>query len=274
MVSDPYKVLEISRDADKDEIKKAYRRMAKKYHPDLHPDDPKAAEKMNEINEAYDMLCNPEKYQQRRQQESRQSGYGGYSQSGYGQGSYGGYTNQQGSYGNSGNYGGYNGQQQNGYGGYGSQQGGYGGFYGSFGDFEDFFGFGRSYGEPPRPSVEPQDASDIRQAIDFINMKQYAYASQTLNTVVSGRRNARWFYLSALANNGQGNSILASEQIKKAVEMEPNNQIYRQTLQWLRRTENAYTENGAGYQSYNMDLSQMCLSFCALQFFCTFCRCC
>lgn len=259
MVSDPYKVLEISRDADKDEIKKAYRRMAKKYHPDLHPDDPKAAEKMNEINEAYDMLCNPEKYQQRRQQESRQSGYG----NPYGYGSYGGQQS---------GYGGYNGQQN--YGGYGNQQGGYGGFYGSFGDFEDFFGFGRSYGEPPRPTAEPQDASDIRQAIDFINMRQYAYASQTLNTVVSARRNARWFYLSALANNGQGNSILASEQIQKAVEMEPNNQIYRQTQQWLRRSGSAYTQNGAGYQTYNMDLSQMCLSFCALQFFCTFCRCC
>lgn len=273
MVNDPYKVLEISRDADKDEIKKAYRRMAKKYHPDLHPDDPKAAEKMNEINEAYDMLCNPEKYQQRRQQESRQSSYGGYGSYGQ-QGGYSGQSRQQGGYGS---YGG----QQSGYGGYGGQQSGYGGyggqqgdFYGSFGDFEDFFGFGRSYGEPPRPSAEPQDASDIRQAIDFINMKQYAYASQTLNTVVSGRRNARWFYLSALANNGQGNSILASEQIGKAVEMDPNNQVYRQTLQWLRRTGNAYTENGAGYQTYNMDLGQMCLSFCALQFFCTFCRCC
>ena len=62
MVTDPYKVLGITRDASKEEIKKAYRKKAKEYHPDLHPDDPKAAEKMNEVNEAYDMLCNPEKY--------------------------------------------------------------------------------------------------------------------------------------------------------------------------------------------------------------------
>ena len=68
MVDDPYKVLGISRDATKDEIKKAYRQKAKEYHPDLHPDDPQAAEKMNEINEAYDMLNNPEKYQKREQQ--------------------------------------------------------------------------------------------------------------------------------------------------------------------------------------------------------------
>ena len=63
MIDDPYKVLGISEGATKEEIKKAYRKKAKEYHPDLHPDDPEAAQKMNEVNEAYDMLNNPEKYQ-------------------------------------------------------------------------------------------------------------------------------------------------------------------------------------------------------------------
>lgn len=73
MVDDPYKVLGVSRDATKEEIKKAYR--AKEYHPDLHPDDPQAAEKMNEINEAYDMLNNPEKYKKRaREEQTRGAG--------------------------------------------------------------------------------------------------------------------------------------------------------------------------------------------------------
>lgn len=59
---DPYDVLGVSRNASPDEIKSAYRKLAKKYHPDLNPGDEEAAKKMQEINAAYDQIQNPEKY--------------------------------------------------------------------------------------------------------------------------------------------------------------------------------------------------------------------
>ena len=64
MVKDPYEVLGVSRGASEDEIKTAYRKLAKQYHPDLHPGDPVAAQKMNEINQAYEQIKNPQAYQQ------------------------------------------------------------------------------------------------------------------------------------------------------------------------------------------------------------------
>lgn len=79
MIDDPYKVLGVTPDTPPDEIKKAYRRLAKQYHPDLHPDDPECARKMNEINSAYDQINNPQKYQ--RQQSNY--GYGGGGGTGY-----------------------------------------------------------------------------------------------------------------------------------------------------------------------------------------------
>lgn len=58
---DYYKVLGVSKSADDKEIKKAYRKLAMKYHPDKNPDDKEAEEKFKEINEAYEVLSDSEK---------------------------------------------------------------------------------------------------------------------------------------------------------------------------------------------------------------------
>ena len=58
---DYYDILGVSKNATADELKKAYRKLAIKFHPDKNPDDKDAEEKFKEAAEAYDVLSNPEK---------------------------------------------------------------------------------------------------------------------------------------------------------------------------------------------------------------------
>lgn len=92
---DYYEVLGVAKDADEATIKKAYRTLAKKNHPDVNPGDKEAEERFKEINEAYQVLSNPQKraqYDQFGHDGPQGFGGGGYSDfSGFGGGGFGGF---------------------------------------------------------------------------------------------------------------------------------------------------------------------------------------
>ncbi len=139
---DYYEILGIDRNATDEDIKKAYRKLAKKYHPDLNPGDKAAEAKFKEINEAYEVLSDPKK----REQYDR-FGHAGMDGSGFG-----------------------------GFEGFG----GFGGFedfdFGGIGDiFESFFGgtgFGRS-----RSRSGPQKGADLKYTVE-ISFEEAAFGTE------------------------------------------------------------------------------------------------
>ena len=185
MPENPYDILGVSPDASPDEVKKAYRKKARENHPDLNPDDPGAAERMNKINEAYDRIMNPEKYaaRDRRAGAQRPGGSaGGYGAGGSAQRTGSGYAGGAQRPGSTGYAGGQ---------GYAGGSGPYG-WAGGFGfDFDDLFGFGgdgSAAGGPIHPEASATDSPEVRSAINDINAGNYQRAVSTLNTVVSTGR--------------------------------------------------------------------------------------
>lgn len=201
MIDDPYQVLGVSPDASDEEIKRAYRRLAKQYHPDLNPGDERAAKKMQQINAAYEQIKNPEK----------SSGYSG-------------------SYGSSGGYGSYSG-----YGGYGRSDSG---------------------------------STYQQAAYNYIRFGRFREALNVLEDV--SQRDARWYYLSALANDGLGNQVTALEHIRRAVSMEPDNEEYLRTLDMMEQGGNTYRRQAGSFRGFEMHADPcggLCLCY-LLQMFC------
>lgn len=156
MITNPYKVLGVPDGASEEECTKAYKKLAKKYHPDLNPNDQTAAQKMAEINAAYDQIKN------------------------------GGAAAQQDSY--------------------------------------SYAGYGR------RSQQSSTSAPDyLSSAAQFIKSGQYQQALNLLNNIED--RNAKWYYLSALANMSLGNRAAAEDHIRTAYAKEPDNEQYRQAYE-------------------------------------------
>ena len=269
MIKDPYAVLGVPKSASQDEIKKAYRKLAKKYHPDLHPDDKLAAEKMNEINEAYDMLTHPEKYRQwQYQEEARQNTYGGgsytgYSQSGYRNGTYGSYS--------------------------GARRGagfGQSGWYKEYEfDFDDLFGFNRRYSRSYKsntdntnrssenydfePKATDKDSKLIRNIINLINSKKYDEAMLDLNQIQHANRDARWHYLYCLALYGRGDIPTALDFITRAVKMENDNLVFRRVYKKIsqeNQTYYSYSQQAKTYVSPFGRIGRIVIIFILLEF--------
>lgn len=128
MAKDYYGTLGVDKNATDDEIKKAFRKLALKYHPDKNPDNKEAEEKFKEINEAYQVLSDPEKKSQ-------------YDQFGTVD------FNGQGGFGGSGGFGGFE---------------GFGGFSDIFGDI-----FGEAFGGSRRQKNGPQRGADLEYNLDL-----------------------------------------------------------------------------------------------------------
>ena len=130
---DYYEVLGVDKSASEDDIKKAYRKLAKQYHPDLHPGDKECEEKFKELNEAAQVLGDPEK---RRKYD--QFGFAAFDpNAGFGGGGGAGF----------GDFGGF---------------GGFGGFGDIFGDLGDIFGFGGGAG---RQANGPRRGESVRVGV-------------------------------------------------------------------------------------------------------------
>ncbi|MBR2670757.1 MAG: J domain-containing protein [Oscillospiraceae bacterium] len=241
-MADPYKVLGVSPDASEDEIKKAYRELAKKYHPDLNPGNAEAEQKMNEINAAYDSIKNGTAYS---------SPYGTQSSSPYGYG----YARQP------------NGQQSGSYTGWAD-----------YGPFKTYtytyrtrdYGNTGSYGST-HSGYGNQDPY-LQSARSYINARQFAEALNVLSSIQ--QRTAEWYYLSAIANAGMRNNITALEHARTAVRMEPNNVNYIHLYNQFSQPVQNYRSNEEYYSTpVSFGVGRLCFGLLLTRLFCGFFGC-
>lgn len=238
MTENPYDILGVSPDASMDEVKKAYRKKARDNHPDLNPDDPDAAERIKKINEAYDRITNPEKYV-REDARRHATAYNGAPYNPYGPGG-SPFTGT--GYGSP-----FTGYSTSGTG--GTNSGPYAQYEWVEVNWDDIFGGSAWSGAASKihPEAAATDNSTIRQVIICINSGSYANAIRTLNSIPARERNARWYYLSAVANHGAGNTIQAHEHIRQAIKMDPSNRDYTYAQSVFQQQAHSYTKSSTDH---------------------------
>ena len=245
MSRDPFSVLGISPSATEDEIKSAYRKLAKKYHPDLNPGDQTAEEKMKEVNEAYAQAMQIRKGGQPYGSDRGQGGYGNSRYGNESNGSTYGTYNQYSSW-NSGHSWQENGNPFEGFG------------------FDDFFnsfqGYGQQTGFRPRNYSNPE----LKTVENHILSRQYQEAQNLLNRIP--HHDADWHALYARSDLGMGNRISALDHARSAVRMAPDDSDY-QTL--LRNAENGrqqYQQRSSqnGYDARSVICGNPFLTCCAM----------
>lgn len=207
---DPYSVLGINRGASDEEIKKAYRAMSRKYHPDANVNNPnkeQAEEKFKEVQQAYQQIMDEKEY-------------GGSSGTGYG-------------------------------------------------NFGGFGGFGQN--RQNSNSSDDEYTMHMRAAMNYIQTGHYQEALNVLNNI--SQKSAEWYCMSALANSGAGNNIVAIEHARQAVAMEPGNQQYRMILQQL-ESGGTWYRTGQNPYGNTMDMGDgACCRLCMANLLCNLCFC-
>lgn len=172
---DPYKVLGVNPGDDEETIKKAYRKLVKKYHPDRYVNTPMAdmaTEKIKEINEAYDMLTD------------KKTSSDGYSR-----------------------------------------------------------GYSDSYAR-----YDTNYSISFESVRMLIRMRRFAEAEAMLSKL---SQNAEWYYLMGVIYINKGWYDSGREYIQRAVNMEPNNMEYRQTL-------NSFNSQNGSYRDFRMEYVDCC----------------
>ena len=258
MANDPFSVLGVSSSATEDEIKSAYRKLAKKYHPDLNPGDKVAEQKMREVNEAYTRALQIKKTGRDPYQDPYHSASSSGS-SGYYGNPFGGSWGSQGGYSQS-SY-----QQQN------SDQNPFGDFGFGFDPFSAFFGGQQGYQQRTSYRTRTYANPELKTAENHVLATRYHDAITLLNRIPT--HDADWHALYARADMGLGNRISALDHARAAVRMAPGDSDFQSLLNTIESGRQAYrqTRTTGGYDFRNAICTNPCLTCFVANMFCNCC---